>query len=171
METETNSLFTYQSRSTVETPPPSTPRHSFQKDKPPLSSLSKAAVIPKPASIFKRDLQQLNKIDPEIYKTYARPPINSPKAKSYHSFVMSDPKSLKVKMFHSNHIFALKLRKDRLTSINDLIKVISSKVVHFDRLSLCFQDKTLTPLPFNDFFNDLIMDYVLNKETIYVMAF
>lgn len=105
------------------------------------------------------------------FDTTSRPDLTSHKVK-YSSFSSVQSPStasvLKIKIYASNNVLAIKLRKDKLLNLQDLIKVIGSKISDFTKLSLCFPNKSLSPMPLNDFLQDIIMDYIAAKDKIYI---
>lgn len=98
---------------------------------------------------------------------------------------------LKVKIFIGDvnqEVVALKLKKDRLSDINELIDVITFRAICKDsglsneqvKIDMFFPDLRLKPIvikgtgahaTFGSSTNDLLMDYVMAKEKVYVRAY
>lgn len=104
------------------------------------------------------------------------------------SFAPTAPSNvLKLKIFFHDDVVALRLRKDKLLSVKDIVDVIvfkqlSRKKCNVDdiKIVMTFPDNSLQPVTLKDpknravsfamLYGDLMMDYLQNKSKIYVKA-
>lgn len=137
----------------------------------PISSPHLKAPIPAPIakSNDKRDTTKASLPSPNATpKGSPKPGQKVSSFASVHS--ASDTSILKIKIYRDGSVVAIKLRKDKLINLQDLVKVIKSKIDLFDKLYLCFSNKSLSPMPMTDFLQDIIMDYIAVKDKIYIRA-
>lgn len=106
---------------------------------------------------------------PNKVNSISRTSSNLPNYKSF-NIVNSDNRYLKIKILYNRDYLIIKLRKDKLNNLKDLENVIQMKISRYSSLLLYFQNKSLKPIPLNEAFNDLILDYVLTKDKIYIKA-
>lgn len=74
---------------------------------------------------------------------------------------------LKIKIDRGEDYTVLKLRKDKLTSLQDLIEVLYLKIPNmFNKIYIVFERNNLKSLEINSLLSDIIFDYILAKDKI-----
>ncbi|EGV66677.1 hypothetical protein CANTEDRAFT_112418 [Yamadazyma tenuis ATCC 10573] len=76
--------------------------------------------------------------------------------------------SLKIHMTSASRATAIRLRKDKLKGLADLVKVVEAKFCSFNHLYLDFANKDLKPMAVDMFLQDIIMEYISAKDRIYI---
>lgn len=88
---------------------------------------------------------------------------------SFRTVKIRNTKILKIKIDRGEDYTVLKLRKDKLTSLQDLIGVICLKMPkEFEKIYIVFDNNHLKSLEVNSFLNDIIFDYILAKDKILI---
>ncbi|CAH6721330.1 hypothetical protein CLIB1444_05S08702 [[Candida] jaroonii] len=118
---------------------------------------------------YDRKSVKIDATRPNKVNSISRTSSNIPNYKSF-NIINSDNKYLKIKILYNRDYLIIKLRKDKLNNLQDLENVIKMKISRYSSLMLYFQNKSLKPIPLNELFNDLILDYVLTKDKIYIKA-
>lgn len=102
----------------------------------------------------------------EVHKRNSDDSLNS--ISSFRGVKTKNMNILKVQLRLKFTVAHFKLRKDKLENLLDLVKVIEMKFHPFNNLYLHFQDRELTPMAMDFLLQDIIMDYIMAKETIYL---
>lgn len=86
---------------------------------------------------------------------------------SFRTIKIRNTKMLKIKIDRGEDYTVLKLRKDKLTSLQDLIEVLYLKIPNmFNKIYIVFERNNLKSLEINSLLSDIIFDYILAKDKI-----
>lgn len=126
------------------------------------SSSFKSFSTPPPSPITGNDMTKHQK-EKEIFQLPTHNLCSSFKVVQSNTY-----QTLKIKILHKME-FTVKIRKDKLKSIDDIKRVVQSKVPAFNNLELSFKNKLLKSISLqNLLMKDVLLDFILTKDMIYI---